>query len=455
MSAVQFSRPDELRLRELTDLLRGLQASVATNGGCEGEVTRTPSGRNVPVDAIEDESGSKSNRLDPAHFTDASDREEYVRLRKQKEEFEEEGLRRLRNHSKDADTTCVQSPNNQSTARSMVGPDGSPLTPEEIRSIQQAERNNQQTSWNTFKSGAYFWGSLTAMAVPGYLSKLTGGMTPSRDHWHFITDQLILGGIPILSQFGKSGDHLTQIMAQIAFQRSEDWSSKDPTQLRGGACDATIKARAAEFIDEQMKLVEGSASASTEGAQPSVNTKRYVQDAVLQAYHANPEYELGEVVACLTSDEMNGFGFKTLEFAVKVSWSDRFGTALTYMHVPMPDATADTSMEAVRKAVDSIHSVTCESLADALEPDGSSRKKKGVAYIHCKAGVGRSWMVLMCYLTTYGGRTYDNAYNLVRSTRTHINPSDTQEQFVKDFIIKFDADERAKRLLAEGEAALA
>ena len=461
MSAVQFSRADEDRLRELTDLLRGLRLSLQTGADT---ATGQPLGgqRVVPVDAIEDATNSQSNRLNPDLFPNHADREEYLSLRQQKEEFEEEGMRRLRSHVKNADTTCVQRNgrhNSRGSRPTDPSANGTPLTAEEIRQQQQLQKNNQSSAWDTFKSGAYFWGSLTAMAVPGYLSKLTGGITPSRDHWHFVTDQLILGGIPILSQIGASGDHLTQIMAQIALQRPEDWSTsnRDAAYLRGGACDAVIKARAANFIAEQTKLIVGTSSASpttSSSGMEAPSTRRFVQQAVLKEYLANPDYELGEVVACLTSDEMNGFGFKTLEFAVKVSWSDRFGTGLTYVHVPMPDATADTSMEAVRNAVDTIHATTCESIVDFLEPNGSAKKKKkGVVYIHCKAGVGRSWMVLMCYLTTYGGRTYENAYNLVRSTRTHINPSEGQEQFVKDFAIKFDADERAKRLLAEGEAA--
>jgi len=58
-------------------------------------------------------------------------------------------------------------------------------------------------------------------------------------------------------------------------------------------------------------------------------------------------------------------------------------------------------------------------------------------YIHCKAGRGRSWMILMCYLTTLAGMDFEEAQKLVQEKRPHVSPSIEQIQFVKNFEKKF------------------
>lgn len=244
------------------------------------------------------------------------------------------------------------------------------------------------TSMEKVKTGAYFWGSLVGKAVPAYLNSLTGAL-PNRKTWHFITDQLILGGVPLVTKVGSSGDHLGQLKRQIAEQIDPDTNSMG-------------------------------------------------------------RYQLGLVAACLTQAELDGFGMPMIEFAQQFHFQAEFGTNVVYAHLPMPDTTSEVSMEAVRKVVDLIHETVSENLEDALATfdDKQNKVPKRCAYIHCKAGVGRSWMVLMCYLTTHGGRSFQNAEQLIRMTRTFVNPSDSQTQFVKDFIKKFDADERAKVLMA-------
>jgi len=53
-----------------------------------------------------------------------------------------------------------------------------------------------------------------ATAVPGYLGRKLG-LTTDFKHWNWITDKLILGALPVKSQVGTSGDHLSKLRAQL------------------------------------------------------------------------------------------------------------------------------------------------------------------------------------------------------------------------------------------------
>lgn len=344
-AAVNFSREDERRLAALTQQLTA-EGRTAAEG-----------------------------------FEDPALQAEYAALTAANELFLEEGERRLNN--------CNASPLEAVTSGPYYRPP------------------REQSSYEKVKSGLYFWTTLVGKAVPACVNTMTGAL-PSRKTWHFITDQLILGGVPVVTKVGTSGDHLGQLKTQLA-----------------------------ETIDPDTKTVG--------------------------------RHELGLVVACLTQEELDGYGMPStvVEFAQKFHWHSEFGTGVVYAHVPMPDTTSDVSMDLVRGAVDLIHDTISESLEDALatmnvadvsggEGEGQSSPHsrsralppKRCAYIHCKAGVGRSWMVLMCYLVTHGGRSYANADQLVRMARPFVNPSPSQVEFVRDFAIKFEADERAKRLMA-------
>lgn len=147
------------------------------------------------------------------------------------------------------------------------------------------------------------------------------------------------------------------------------------------------------------------------------------------------QQRLGLVVACLGEEEMLGFGVNLLEFAREHHWHEFVSPRVEYCYVPMIDGTAEVTMENARNAVDRMHEIL--------------DIRKECAYVHCKAGKGRSWMLVMCYLATYGGRTFENAEALVSMTRRQVNPSRVQREFARDFCKKFYADELAKKLLAE------
>lgn len=204
---------------------------------------------------------------------------------------------------------------------------------------------------STASKAAYFWCSLMATAVPGYIGRKVG-VTPTFSHWNFITDRVILGALPVLTQVGESGNHLMQIKERLASQ----------------------------------------------------------------------QLTLGMVVACLEAAEMDGFGVRVISFAKEKDWRDIVNPNITYLHVPFVDTSAAINFEAIAQVVVQMHD--CISQGQAV-------------YVHCKAGKGRSWMVVIGYLTTFGKMTFKEACDLVKAKRNQINPSTSQRIFASEFSLQF------------------
>ncbi|CAD2217151.1 dual specificity phosphatase [Angomonas deanei] len=201
---------------------------------------------------------------------------------------------------------------------------------------------------------AYFWGTLLATAVPGYLGQRSG-VTPGFLHWNFIYDYLMLGALPVVTQVGSSGNHLTLI--------------KD------------------------------------------------------QAAERNPPRTVGMVCACLEMDEIKGYGMEMIQFADKASWQKYVNPDIEYAHLPMVDTTANVPFHLVAEAVAKMNVVINE--------------RQQAVYVHCKAGKGRSWMVTMCYLTTFAGLSYEDASRLIKVRRGQVSPSSSQVRFAKSFLMNF------------------
>ncbi|EAN94983.1 hypothetical protein, conserved [Trypanosoma cruzi] len=135
--------------------------------------------------------------------------------------------------------------------------------------------------------------------------------------------------------------------------------------------------------------------------------------------------KLGLVIACLEDAEVQGFGLQMISFADESSWHEYVSPAVRYIRLPMPDTTANISFGSVLYAVKQMHHCI--------------KEQNCVVYVHCKAGKGRSWMVTMCYLTSYGGMTFDDAEQLIRFTRSQINPSPSQRAFAAQFASRIPA----------------
>lgn len=229
--------------------------------------------------------------------------------------------------------------------------------------LQQQQEQADDTFTSTFSSAtatsgkvaksAYFWGSSLATVLPGYFGKKLG-ITSNFLHWNFITDQIILGALPVVTSWGDSGDHLRVLKEQLAAR----------------------------------------------------------------------EMALGLVIACLEREEMNGFGVKFVEFAQENNWRDYVNPHVQYIHLSFEDTSARIPFVEVAKAVEQLHAVI--------------QNPRLAVFVHCKAGKGRSWMVVMGYLTTYGKMTFAQATELVKSKRPQVNPSKDQIMFASSFQPKFD-----------------
>jgi protein tyrosine phosphatase (PTP) superfamily phosphohydrolase (DUF442 family) len=199
---------------------------------------------------------------------------------------------------------------------------------------------------------AYFWGSLVATAVPGYVGRVAG-VTTDFLHWNWVADRIILGAIPVVTQVGSSGNHLLQLKEQL--------------NMRGET--------------------------------------------------------LGLVVACLEEEELDGYGMNVIQFAKEGDWRQTINPGVEFVHLPMADTTASTPLPAVAKTV--------------MKMENCIKQRQQTVYVHCKAGKGRSWMVVMCYLTTCGGMAFAEAAEAIQEKRVQVNPSPAQKQFAEQFPFRF------------------
>lgn len=54
-------------------------------------------------------------------------------------------------------------------------------------------------------------------------------------------------------------------------------------------------------------------------------------------------------------------------------------------------------------------------------------------YVHCKAGRGRSFLVVLCYLMMYHGMTYDQAYECIKGSRSQVGMAKDKKETALEF----------------------
>ena len=91
---------------------------------------------------------------------------------------------------------------------------------------------------------------------------------------------------------------------------------------------------------------------------------------------------------------------------------------ISVMQLATPDF-RPPSLENIRKAISFIHYMV-------------TRDKK--VYVHCKAGRGRSAVVVMCYLIKYENMSADDAFAFLKEKRPQINMSQKQRDAINEFI---------------------
>jgi protein tyrosine phosphatase (PTP) superfamily phosphohydrolase (DUF442 family) len=265
----------------------------------------------------------------------ATEQNEYLVLERKYKEFEEDGLRKLLEGQRDIEATRREASFSESLSGAVEG----------------------------VARGAFFWGSWVATAGPGYVGRKIGLTDQDRfKHWNFITDYVILGALPVITQLGTSGNHLMQIQRHCQERNSR----------------------------------------------------------------------IGMVVSVITRSEMSGFGISYPRFAKHEDWRRDLGVEI-FEQVEVDDMTATgADFNSIRRVVEKMHRVATEC--------------KECVYVHCKAGKGRSWMVVICYLCTQMKMDFDEAIAYARSKRHQVSPSFAQIKFAKDFVEQYRVADAARQL---------
>lgn len=157
-------------------------------------------------------------------------------------------------------------------------------------------------------------------------------------------------------------------------------------------------------------------------------------------------HALGLVVSMVREFEAVGSGLMVYPVSPE-GWVKR---GVEYASHPMEDFTVDIEFEDLKTIADTIHRRRTRGIgpeADA-EPDG----RKG-AYVHCKAGVGRSLLATWAYLVLHCEMTVEAAEALLRQKRPQVAITSTRRDYIRQFAAHYLGDE-PPAILAANESAL-
>ncbi len=131
--------------------------------------------------------------------------------------------------------------------------------------------------------------------------------------------------------------------------------------------------------------------------------------------HAVEIQTLGVGAVCAIIEDFEADLETFMSVPVKESkWSEK---GIAYRRFSCPDMTAP-SLELIEDAIRWIHERTQEG-------------KK--VYIHCKAGRGRSALILICTLIRYQGLSFKEAYDLVSAERSVVTLLPSQQKRIREF----------------------
>ena len=97
-------------------------------------------------------------------------------------------------------------------------------------------------------------------------------------------------------------------------------------------------------------------------------------------------------------------------------------TPIQFLSQPMRDYTAEINLENLTETIDAIEEY---------------RKKGESVYVHCKAGKGRSWLVVAAYLMVYEKMPEFDAAELIRTKRPSVTPGVSRSEKVRKLIEDF------------------
>jgi hypothetical protein len=275
-------------------------------------------------------------------------------------------------------------------------------------------------------------------------SPLLPPVQASGKHWTWILDTLVIGAVPYASQTTDTPGHLCELNEQC-YQRKSRISA------------------VVSCLDVEEPLPAGFALAKDWETQLSVNT----------FFH----------VACIPSGEGDSGRLTADQIALDLSPSGPSKKAAA----PLDDSAAvdDEIVEPDAEVMSPLPSnpafeeiiAVCQNVSKMIEQDSSGLEKvkhdggikhrlsivggkserRKVVFVHCKAGLARSWVFGMCFLMYHFHKTFDEADQYLRSLRSFM-PKPCHVVFARSFAAyisspKFaahsDEEDKYIRLLAE------
>lgn len=141
----------------------------------------------------------------------------------------------------------------------------------------------------------------------------------------------------------------------------------------------------------------------TLGALPLNNSHRI---AILERSHA--------VLSMVQGFELEGIGF----FPNPVTRQDWADSTVSHRVIEVEDDSAPT-LEQIEEGVRFVHEQTLVNRN---------------VHVHCKAGKGRSALIVICYLAKYKKMTFEDAYELVRIRRSIVRLNEAQIKAAREYI---------------------
>lgn len=279
--------------------------------------------------------------------------------------------------------------------------------------------------------------------------------------WTWILDQLVIGAVPYASQTSDTPGHLCELNEQC-FQRK------------------SRIAAVVSCVDVEEPLPTGFAVAKDWETQLSVNTFFHVSCI------PTGEGESGQLTADQIAMDLSPLGRRKLNDGDNhddVSADVASDTVVVASPTAVASSTASDVNSTVRAELEEEADITplpsnpafeeiiavCQNISKLMESEtnaskkhrlsivGSKQERRKVVYVHCKAGLSRSWVFGMCFLMYHLHKSYDDADQYLRSLRGFM-PKACQVAFVRSFAAyistpKFaaqsDDEEKYIRLLAE------
>tara|TARA_R110002110_G_scaffold257491_1_gene473477 strand:+ start:4295 stop:5476 length:1182 start_codon:yes stop_codon:yes gene_type:complete len=174
----------------------------------------------------------------------------------------------------------------------------------------------------------------------------------------------------------------------------------------------------------------------------------YGHKQALSQYFARKKRPLKRIVSCCTHPELKGEGLGVTPIPPRY-WARQ---GIKQDHLNMADFTGMINTESTSLLTEAALELKClEQIHQSILNINEDLEAGSSAYVHCKAGRGRSVLVVVCYLIYFLDKTPQEAIDFTRSKRPEISLSAAQI----DFIFKYCNQYRPNLLNISGEDSLA